>query len=331
MDERSETLAPDSLGPTVAIGEILVEIVARTTGAGFREPIDLIGPFPSGAPAIFIDQCARLGGAAAMVGVVGDDDFGIVNTEQLKRDGVDVSAIAVSPDYPTGSAFVRYREDRSRDFVYNIAKSAAARLEWTPQVERLIGRCGHIHVMGTVFASPAAWEITRRAIPIIKARGGTMSLDPNLRKELAGYGQTGEGFAGLVDQADLLLPSGDELFLAAGVDGEERAIEALFRRGVGEIAIKRGDQGASARHRAGARADCPGLVVEETDPTGAGDCFGGAYVACRRLGMPLRTALEFANAAGARNVTRLGPMEGAGTRDELEDFMARTVRRSRCA
>ncbi|RVA25908.1 sugar kinase, partial [Mesorhizobium sp. M7A.F.Ca.CA.004.11.2.1] len=92
--------------------------------------------------------------------------------------------------------------------------------------------------------------------------------------------------------------------------------------------VKRGEHGASARQSTGARADCPGLIVEETDPTGAGDCFGGAYVACRRLGMALQTALEFANAAGARNVTRLGPMEGAGTPAELEDFMARTARRN---
>jgi len=328
MTELPETLAPDSFGPTVTIGEILVEIVARKPGPGFREAIDLIGPFPSGAPTIFIDQCARMGGAAAMVGAVGDDDFGFVNVERLKRDGVDISAISVSPDYPTGSAFVRYREDGSRDFVYNIAKSAAARLEWTPRVEALIARCGHIHVMGTVFASPAAWAITERAIPLVKARGGTMSLDPNLRKELLAHGQTEEKFASLVDKADLLLPSGSELFLAAGMDGEERAIEALFKRGVKEIALKRGEQGASARQRTGSRADCAGYVVEETDPTGAGDCFGGAYVACRRLGMPLQTALEFANAAGARNVAHLGPMEGAGTRAELEDFMTRTARRN---
>lgn len=328
MNDTTATLAPDSLGATVTIGEILVEIVARTTGVGFRQPLDLVGPFPSGAPAIFIDQCARMGGAAAMVGSVGNDDFGLVNTERLKRDGVEISAIAVSPDYPTGSAFVRYREDGSRDFVYNIARSAAARLEWTTQVEALIARCGHIHVMGTVFASPAAWEITERAIPVIKARGGTMSLDPNLRKELLSHGQTEEKFADLVDHADLLLPSGGELFLAAGVDDEERALEALFGRGVREIAIKRGEDGASARHHTGSRADCSGLHVEERDPTGAGDCFGGAYVACRRLGMPMQLALEYANAAGARNVTYLGPMEGAGTRAELEEFMARTRRTS---
>ena len=52
-----------------------------------------------------------------MIGCVGDDDFGQVNTGRLRRDGVDISAIAVDPALPTGSAFVRYRADWSRDFV----------------------------------------------------------------------------------------------------------------------------------------------------------------------------------------------------------------------
>ena len=45
----------------LTVGEILVEIMAVEPGYGFRAPIPLIGPFPSGAPAIFIDQAARLG------------------------------------------------------------------------------------------------------------------------------------------------------------------------------------------------------------------------------------------------------------------------------
>ena len=57
-------LSPDDLGPTVCIGEILVEIVATTVGNGFLSPQPLIGPYPSGAPAIFIDQCGKMGGRA---------------------------------------------------------------------------------------------------------------------------------------------------------------------------------------------------------------------------------------------------------------------------
>ena len=66
--------------------------------------------------------------------------------------------------------------------------------------------------------------------------------------------------------------------------------------------------------------------VQEVDPTGAGDCFGGAYVACRRMGLPLADVLTYACAAGARNVTKYGPMEGAGTRLQLDAFIQTTKR-----
>src|SRR6478752_8477370 len=101
----------------LTIGEILVEIIATNRGNGFREAVPLIGPFPSGAPAIFIDQVGKLGQECAIISRVGDDDFGWVNINRLTEDGVAVSGIAVIPQGTTGSAFVRYREDGSRAFV----------------------------------------------------------------------------------------------------------------------------------------------------------------------------------------------------------------------
>ena len=323
----TSVLAPDQLGPTVCVGEILVEIVATTVGDGFLEAQPLVGPFASGAPAIFISQCGRLGGKAAMVGAVGDDDFGRVNTDRLKRDGVDVSTISIDPDYPTGSAFVRYRKDGSRDFVYNIATSAAARFGWSQTVGDLINRSGHLHVMGSALSVPSAREVIDKAVDIVKARGGTLSVDPNIRKELKLDKDTERRFSKLVAAADLLLPSGEELERAAGVEGEAEAIRRLFEVGVKEIVLKRGAEGATYFGRDGDRIDAPAFVVQEVDPTGAGDCFGGAYLTCRRLGMSPQQALTYASAAGARNVTVLGPMEGAGTRRELDAFIASTERR----
>lgn len=323
----ASVLAPDALGPTVCVGEILVEIVATTVGDGFLEAQPLVGPFASGAPAIFISQCGRLGGKSAMVGAVGDDDFGRVNTDRLKRDGVDVSAISIDPDYPTGSAFVRYRKDGSRDFVYNIATSAAARFGWSQTVGDLIDRSGHLHVMGSALSVPSAREVIDRAVDIVKARGGTLSVDPNIRKELKLDEDTERRFSKLVAMADLLLPSGEELERAAGVEGEAEAIRRLFEMGVKEIVLKRGADGATYFGRQGDRIEAPAFVVREVDPTGAGDCFGGAYLTCRRLGMSQKQALTYASAAGARNVTVLGPMEGAGTRQELDAFIASTERR----
>ena len=174
---------------------------------------------------------------------------------------------------------------------------------------------------------PAARELIERAAEVIRRRGGTVSLDPNLRKELRYDDATEELFARLVATCDLLLPSGEELERAAGVEGREAALARLFELGVGEVVLKRGVEGASCFRPDGTRIDAPAFLVEEIDPTGAGDCFGGAYVACRRLGMEPGQALEYANAAGARNVTVRGPMEGAGTRAELDGFIASVGRR----
>src|ERR1700742_4020176 len=112
----------------MTIGEILVEIMATERGQSFRQPGPLLGPFPSGAPAIFVDQVGRLERSAGIIGCVGDDDFGWLNIDRLRRDGVDTSAITMLADAVTGRAFVTYTETGERHFIFNIANSASARL-----------------------------------------------------------------------------------------------------------------------------------------------------------------------------------------------------------
>ncbi|MBL0371474.1 sugar kinase [Rhizobium sp. KVB221] len=313
-------IAPEALGPAITIGEILVEIMADAPGLGFLEPLALTGPFPSGAPAIFIDQLARMGASAGIIAAVGADDFGTVNIRRLADDGVDVSAIAIAPQHPTGTAFVRYKPDGGRDFVFNIALSAAGEIHPTEQARALIGRAGHLHLMGTALTIPHAWPVIQYAMDTIRSRGGSFSFDPNVRKELLASPDFRERFAAVLARADVLLPSGDELFAAAPAANEPEAVTKLLDLGISEIVLKRGASGATVFTRAG-RYDATAYGVEEIDPTGAGDCFGGAYIACRRLGLPIEQALDYANAAGAIAVTARGPMEGASTRDMLEAFM----------
>lgn len=54
-----------------------------------------------------------------------------------------------------------------------------------------------------------------------------------------------------------------------------------------------------------------------------GDCFGGAWIACRQLGFDAHRALQYANACGALAVTRRGPMEGTSRLMEIETFIQR--------
>ena len=166
------------------VGEILVEIMAVEPGEGFCGPIALVGPFPSGAPAIFIDQMARFAHPCGIVGCVGKDDFGRLNIDRLRADGVDVSAIRVHERAVTGSAFVRYRLDGSRDFVFNIRDSAAGQTTLTAAGRKMIAGCGHLHVTGSTLSAFGIAEAVEEALIIIKGNKGSVSFDPNLRKEI---------------------------------------------------------------------------------------------------------------------------------------------------
>jgi len=305
----------------VTIGEILVEIMATERGDGFLEPVKLIGPFPSGAPAIFIDQAARFGQPAAMIGCVGDDDFGRVNLNRLRRDGVDVSGIRIDPEAVTGSAFVRYRSDGSRAFVFNIKQSASGRVALDEAARAVLGRSDHLHVMGTALFSPKIVSIVLEAADLVKGRGGTISFDPNLRPEMLNLPGLREACETLFRRCDLFLPSGAELVLFTSAKDDDAAIAEILGGGVRAVVHKKGAEGASYADAA-TRLMQPGFAVEEIDPTGAGDCFGATFVSCWLRDMPPARCLAYAAASGALAVTRQGPMEGASTRAGLDAFLA---------
>ncbi len=307
----------------VTIGEIVVEVMATEPGQGFLEPLALVGPFPSGAPAIFIDQVGRLGQPCGMIGRIGDDDFGRLNLRRLAHDGVDVSAIAVDPEAATGSAFVRYRPDGDRDFVFNIKHSANGSLQLDAAGRALIAGADHLHVMGSSLFSPGVVAATQEAVAAVKAKGGTVSFDPNIRRELLALPGMREALAALLERCDLFLPSGPELLLFARAADEDAAVAEILGRGVKAVVIKRGAAGAEF-HDAAGRHRQAAFRVEERDPTGAGDCFGATFVVCWLRGLPAAEALRYAAAAGARAVTVRGPMEGASTMAELDAFLAST-------
>lgn len=300
------------------IGEILVEIMADTPGQGFAETQPLTGPYPSGAPAIFADQAARLGQPVALVATVGADDFGRLVRDRLARDGVDVSAVGTDPDRPTGTAFVRYRPDGGRDFVFNIRHAACGRILDQQAAARVLARADHLHVMGSSLSSPALVALNLEAAEAVKARGGTLSFDPNLRREMLAAPGLAEAMGRILRLCDLFLPSDAELTLLTRADAPDAALGELFALGVGTVVHKQGAGGATLFAPGGQQVHQPALPVTEQDPTGAGDCFGAAFAVMWLRGAPPAEALRLAAAAGAHAVTRRGPMEGAAPRATLD-------------
>jgi sugar/nucleoside kinase (ribokinase family) len=310
------------MAQVVVIGEILVEIMATRIGQTFLEPGLFAGPYPSGAPAIFADQAARVGAATAMIGCVGPDDFGTLNVERLRASGVDTSGIRRVPGTTTGSAFVTYRADGGRDFVYNIANSASAALDAAQLAPALFAGCRYFHVMGSSLFSPQVAAAVRRGVELARAEGAQISFDPNIRKELLALPEVEATIAAVLEVTDLLLPSDADLdYLCPGQD-EASALASLLDAGRSLVLLKKGAQGSVYQDRE-RRIATPAFPAEEVDPTGAGDCFGGTFVACLAQGVPLERAVRLANAAGALAVGKKGPMEGNSTMAELEAFLER--------
>ncbi len=166
------------------IGEILVEIMASKIGQPFDQPGIWNGPYPSGAPAIFIDQVTRLGVPCGIISCVGNDGFGDINIHRLAADGVDIRGISVLPLEATGSAFVTYHNSGDRDFIFNIKNAACGKLSAQHVDENILKDCTHFHIMGSSLFSFHMVDAVKKAVTIVKANGGVISFDPNIRKEM---------------------------------------------------------------------------------------------------------------------------------------------------
>ena len=292
-------------------GELLVEFVCTTQGGRHLRPALYAGPFPSGAPGIFIDQAARMTGRAVFAGAVGDDAFGRVILDRLRAAGVDDRLIPVLPGLPTGTAHVAYSPDGSRDFVFNIAQSAAAHLPAPAQAAEGFLAAGTrlFHISGSSLGDPAMRATLHDLALRLKRAGVALSVDPNIRAELmrdAGYPDT---VRALVALADYVLPSdADAAVLWPGADFADWA-PALLAAGARAVVLKRGADGAIGMD-AGGTLSLPARPARVVDPTGAGDCFCATFLARHTAGHGLADALAHATAAGALAVESLGPMEG---------------------
>lgn len=304
------------------IGELLVEFLAKEANQGFSRPGEFWGPYPSGAPAIFADQVARLGFGSVLFSCVGNDAFGEMNIVRLARDGVNVNGISVLSKATTGSAFVSYRSQAQRDFIFNMPNSACGLLTADHIDETLLNSCNHFHIMGSSLFSFRMVDAMRKAIENVKSRGGTVSFDPNIRKEMLNIPEMSQAFEYILDYTDIFLPSDGELDyfgLNAG-HHEQKLIDKLLRRGVGQVVVKRGVRGASyysekEEHHAA------GYPVTVVDPTGAGDCFGATFVSLFLAGYAPQDALKWSNASGSLAISQRGPMEGTSTIADIESFL----------
>lgn len=310
------------------IGEILVEFVSHQRNCALERISDYSGPYPSGAPAIFLDQAARFGAETQMIGGVGAEGFGRSVLKRLDDDGVGIEGVHISKTRSTGVAFVSYYDSGDRDFIFHLSGTAADDFE-VPQA--LLDPANTVlHVSASSLGAQPMRGKIMETVRRVSDAGGWVSCDPNARPELMRDSGAKEAMLEVMERSYCLLPSTSDLQFLFPDLSEDAAIDKLLDARAEVIAIKRGSEGATIVGH-GERHDFAGHKVQELDPTGAGDCFGGTFVSLLTQGVSLFTAGKQANAAGALAVTRRGPMEGNSTPAEITEFLNNATPKERTA
>jgi sugar/nucleoside kinase (ribokinase family) len=306
-----------------SLGELLVEFICTGTDSRNRRPADYRGPYPSGAPGIFIDQAARQGARAVFAGAVGEDAFGEVVTGRLRASGVAGDLIRSVPGWPTGTAHVAYNSDGSREFVFNMARSAAALFPHGDEAVAGFRTAGVtvLHISGSALGDPTMRARVFAVAQALHGAGVAISIDPNIRVELMSDAGYLEVVRALMAMAAYVLPSDADADLLFPGEGFADWAGRLMADGARCVALKRGAAGAVATD-GNALLEVAGHAVTVVDPTGAGDCFCATLVTALAGGAALDRALARANAAGALAVTQLGPMEGNSSPTQLDALLA---------
>jgi len=303
------------------MGEALAEFVQVGAHAPLAEEGTYRGPFASGAPLIFATAVARLGGQSAFLGTVGDDEFGGTIRGFLAQEGVAHGGVAITDALPTSASFVVNHPDGTRSFFFHMRNGAAGVPPPLPD-SAFLQHVAWAHINGSCLAmNDAWWQYCIEVARLVREFGGRVSLDPNLRAELASPEEIRALVEPIIDAASIVFPSGEEARLITGAETTAAACAALRAAPQNEaVVLKEGADGCTVYSESGT-VSTPSLPVEEVDATGAGDTFDAAFLWALQQEACLETAALWANAAGALSVTVTGPIEGAPRRENVAAFL----------
>ncbi|MEV5583073.1 sugar kinase [Streptomyces parvus] len=261
---------------------------------------------------------ARLGHDVRWVGLTGADEFGRLVLRTLRAENVDLAHSAVSEDGPTGLVVFEPRTPDVTRVAYYRSGSAGSRLTAQHLAPALADGARVVHTTGVTAAlGPGPLEAVRSALREATEQSVTTCFDVNYRAKLWSPEEAATALRPLVASVDILVASDDELSVVtpASARTERERVESLLERGVREVVVKRGAEGAEVFHPGSAAR--PAVPVPVRDTVGAGDAFVAGYLSAWLDGEPVGDRLARAVTTGAFAVATPGDWEGAPMRDEL--------------
>jgi 2-dehydro-3-deoxygluconokinase len=265
---------------------------------------------------------SRQGARAAYISAVGDDSFGRELRALWRREGVDDAPVRTDPAAPTG-LYIITPSPAGRDFAYYRAGSAASRYRPEHLPVDLLRRVRIVQLSGISQAiGEGPCDAGFRLIEQAREAGCEIAYDTNLRLKLWSLERARAVMHGAMERCTIALPSVDDSRVLTGLDDPDAIADAYLRRGPSIVALKLGAEGALVA-TADRRERLAPRRVQAVDATGAGDTFGGAFLARLAAGADPFEAARYANAAAALTTTGYGAVAPIPRAEAVRELLAR--------
>jgi ribokinase len=255
---------------------------------------------------------ARAGAKVAFITKLGPDAFGEIARSLYRAEGIDTRYIFASPN-PTGAAAIFIDAAKGENAIVIVP---GACFELTPtevdQATDLIAASG---VFVAQLELPLA--TVEHGLRLAHHHGVPTILNPAPAAILPDS---------IYPLCDYLTPNETEAAALSGapvtdIASAETAASALLLRGVRNVIITLGAQGALIKSHTLTRHVPTVIAGEVVETTGAGDAFNGALATALAEGKDIVEATKFACAAAGISVTRLGTAPSMPHRQEIEAIL----------
>lgn len=269
---------------------------------------------------------ARLGHQPAYCTALGFDPMGEKILRGMRANGISTDLVTQVEGEQTGLMLKGYTAHGDPEIAYYRKGSAASKIS-THQIDKLdLFGAEWLHVTGVFPAvSGSALAAVKRLVSRAQALDLTISFDPNLRPQLWESEKVMVStLNSLASCANTVLPGLAEGKILTGQDTPEGIAAFYHEKGVQNVIVKLGTQGAYFSKKDGDSGIVPVFPVERVvDTVGAGDGFAAGVISALAEGESLMEATFRGTVMGAIQVAHQSDNEGLPTRQELAEIVVR--------
>ena len=255
-----------------------------------------------GSAANTVAGVAALGGRAAFIGQVADDQLGGIFAHDIRAAGVDFATPARPGEPTTGRCLIFVTPDGQRTM--NTFLGAGQFLPEAALDARVIADSAILYLEGYLWDPEEPRAAMRAAIGHARQAGRRVAFTLS---DVFCISRHGGDFRQLIEggQVDILFANEAELTALAGNDDLEAAV-ATFAAKVPTLVVTRGERGALVVQD-GNRVEVPAEPIDRlVDTTGAGDLFAAGFLHGQAQGRDLSASLRLGALCAAEVLTHYG-------------------------